>query len=124
MTEFQSADRPNPFHREWKLKSFAEFWPLYLNEHSRPLTRQIHVAGTVIGLSLLVASFFGGPVLALIGIMVGYALAWIAHFQVERNRPATFSHPLWSFRGDLKMTALYLSGRLDEELRRHRIGIS
>ncbi len=112
-----------PLRAAWKMRSFAEFWPYYLREHSRPATRQIHVAGTVSGLALVAASFFGGPMLALIGVAVGYALAWIAHFQVERNRPATFSHPLWSLLSDLKMTGLFLSGRLDAELRRHRIGI-
>ena len=115
---------PNRLRQAWAVASFAEFWPLYLGEHSQPLTRQIHVAGTLISLALLLAACFGGPVLGLIGLIVGYALAWIAHFQVEGNRPATFSHPWWSLRGDLKMTALFLAGRLDGELRRHRIGLS
>ena len=115
---------PSPLRAVWQPRSFAEFWPVYLREHSQPLTRHIHVAGTVIGAGLLVASFFGGPMLALVGVMVGYSLAWIAHFQVEGNRPATFGHPLWSLRGDLRMTALFLTFRLDAELRRHQIGLS
>jgi hypothetical protein len=123
MTEPQSPPS-DPLRTAWRVGSFAEFWPYYLREHAQPLTRRLHVIGTLIGLALLIAAFFGGPMLALVGIMVGYALAWIAHFQVEGNRPATFSHPLWSLRGDLKMTWLYVTRRLDGELRQHRIGLS
>jgi hypothetical protein len=95
---------------------------LYLRQHSRPLTRYIHVAGTIIGTALLVAALFAGPALALVGIVLGYAMAWFAHFRVEGNRPATFGHPFWSVLGDFKMTALFVAGRLEAELRRHRIG--
>lgn len=109
---------PDPLYQSWKVHSFADFWPLYLAEHRRPLTRQMHVAGTLSAMLLLLASLFGGPGLALVGIGVGYALAWLAHFQVEGNRPATFSHPWWSLLGDLRMTALFLSRRLDGELKR------
>lgn len=125
MSNSSVSDQPTPSRLRdvWNVRSFTEFWPLYLREHSQPLTRRIHVLGTLTGLALLIASFFGGPVLALVGIGVGYTLAWIAHFQVEGNRPATFSHPLWSLWGDLRMTALFVSGRLDAELRRHGIGV-
>lgn len=112
---------PDPLRQSWRLQSFDDFWPVYLAEHRHPLTRQMHVAGTLLGLFLVCASLFAGPALALLGIAVGYALAWIAHFQVEGNRPATFGHPLWSLRGDLKMTALFVSGRLDAELKRHKL---
>ena len=105
-------------YKSWKLRSFGDFWPLYLAEHRKPLTRHLHVAGTLLAVVLLFSALFAGPALALVGIATGYALAWIAHFQVEGNRPATFSHPLWSLLGDLKMTVLFLSGRLDGELRR------
>ncbi|HLN25491.1 MAG TPA: DUF962 domain-containing protein [Patescibacteria group bacterium] len=114
----------SPLREVWRPRSFAEFWPIYLREHSQPLTRRLHIIGTLIGLGLLLAAFIGGPMLALIGVMVGYSLAWIAHFQVEGNRPATFGHPLWSLRGDLRMTGLFLAGRLEAELRRHQIGLS
>lgn len=37
------------------------------------------------------------------GIGQGYLLAWVGHFFFEKNKPATFTHPLYSFVGDLRM---------------------
>jgi hypothetical protein len=100
-------------------KSFADFWPFYLAEHSRPATRALHAAGTIASLALLVA-LIGAHKWAWLPLplVVGYGCAWLGHFFVEHNRPATFQHPLWSFLGDYKMLALMLTGRLDAELMR------
>lgn len=100
-------------------RSFAEFWPYYLNEHRRPLTRSLHYFGTTLGV-LLLAGFLvtGDWRLLLAAPVAGYAFAWFAHAYVERNRPATFTHPLWSFRGDFHMLFCWATGRLGAELRR------
>ncbi len=93
-------------------KSFAEFWPHYLAEHSKPSTRVLHLIGTVIAISSIV--FFiaiGRWWLFPLALIPGYGLAWIAHFFIEKNKPATFQHPLWSFMGDYKMIWMMLTGR-------------
>jgi len=97
-----------------RFTSFAEFWPFYLGEHSRPLTRALHFAGTSAALALAVAAAVRGePRLLAVALVVAYGLAWVAHFFVEHNRPATFRYPLWSFAADWKMWALMLTGRLE-----------
>ena len=104
---------------EPRIGSFAEFWPYYLREHRQPATRLLHLIGTTLSLLLLVGTAVSGRlVLLLAALVVGYAFAWIGHFAVEHNRPATFRYPLWSFAADWKMWALALSGRLQPELRR------
>ena len=101
------------------MQTFAEFWPFYLREHSRKATRTLHFAGTTLSLLLVIGGIAlrsGG--LLLLALVCGYAFAWVGHFFVEHNRPATFKYPLWSFAADWKMWALALSGRLDGELQR------
>lgn len=100
-----------------EMKSFEEFWPHYVAEHSRTATRTLHAIGTTAGLAsaaLLIAKRkWKWLPLALIP---GYGAAWASHFLIEKNRPATFDHPLWSFMGDYKMIGLMLTGRMEEEL--------
>jgi len=99
--------------------TYEDFWKLYLREHSKPLTRALHIAGTLIALSLLV---YGLVTVSwrwiLAAPIVGYALAWIGHFFVEHNKPATMSYPGWSLISDFRMLALFLTGRLGRELER------
>jgi len=102
--------------------SYAEFWPYYLAEHSRPGTRALHFAGTGLALVLLAAGLVTlTPLLILLAVVAGYLFAWIGHFVIERNRPATFSHPWWSLVSDWRMFFLFLAGRLNAELKRHGI---
>jgi len=94
-------------------KSFGEFWPYYLSEHSKPSTRLLHYFGSVIGIAVLLALIaIGKWWLFPLAFVPGYAFAWIGHFFIEKNRPATFTYPLWSFIGDWKMLFLMLTGRL------------
>ena len=101
------------------MSSFDEFWPFYLREHSRPATRALHLAGTTGSLLFAFAAIVSlRPALVLAALVCGYAFAWVGHFFVEHNRPATFKHPLWSFRADFRMWTLALTGRLGPELQR------
>ena len=104
-----------------EMRTFAEFWPFYVMEHSRPWTRLLHAAGTMTSTALLVALVATGRWAWLpLALVVGYGAAWVGHFFVEKNRPATFKHPLWSFMADYKMVALMLAGRMNEEVERAR----
>jgi hypothetical protein len=99
-----------------KISNYDDFWLFYLREHSRPATRALHYVGTTAGLGLLVAGILGHPRLLPLAPIIAYSLAWYAHFEVERNRPATFTHPLWSLISDVRMLGLFVTGRLDREL--------
>lgn len=104
--------------------SYAEFWPFYLREHARPLTRGFHYVGTLASTAALVAAVATGSWWWLLAVPVlGYAPAWISHFFVERNRPATFQAPVWSLISDYRMCALFLTGRLADELEQHQIRV-
>ena len=101
-----------------RFSTFGEFWPHYLREHARPATRAVHVAGTWVALAVLLLGLLAGPWwLVLLAPVVGYGCAWVSHLLIERNRPATFTYPLWSLRADFRMWRLWLTRGLDRELR-------
>ncbi len=98
-------------------KHFASFWLFYLKEHSRPETRALHYIGTTLVVAIAVFAVVAGRWWWLLAMpLAGYFFAWIAHFRVERNRPATFTYPLWSLGADFRMWWLWLTGRLGPEL--------
>jgi hypothetical protein len=102
-----------------RFNSFTEFWPYYVAEHRQPNTRRLHMIGTTIGIACAVFFIAAGRWwLFPLGLVPGYGAAWIAHFFIEKNKPATFQYPLWSFMGDYKMIALMLAGKMDEEVDR------
>jgi len=100
-------------------QNYAEFWDFYVREHSKPLTRLLHFIGTSLGLMLLAWSLWSGRLLYIpLFFVIGYAFAWFAHFFVEKNRPATFRYPFWSFISDFKMMWYMVNGRMSAEVRR------
>ncbi len=96
-----------------KYRTFGEFYPYYLSEHTNRTSRLLHVVGTSIGFALLVAAI-GTQVwwLVLVALVQGYALAWVGHFFFEHNKPATFAYPLYSLMGDCRMWWEILTGKL------------
>src|SRR4051812_2225067 len=103
--------------------TYGEFWPHYLAAHADQRSRALHYAGTLAALAMLgCAAASRDWRRAAAGVAIGYAPAWFGHAVFERNRPAAFAHPLWSLAGDFRMLGLALSGRLADEIGRHRAG--
>ena len=99
------------------IANYEEFWLFYLREHANPRTRFWHIAGTAVALALVIMAFATYDFELLIAaVIAGYGPAWISHFAVEKNRPATFRHPLWSLVSDLRMVGAWLTGTLAREL--------
>jgi len=93
--------------------SFREFYPFYLGEHANPTSRRLHVCGTLLAVALAAAALLSGRLALLWAVPpAGYAFAWVGHCFFEKNWPATFTHPLYSLRGDLTMTYEVLTGRM------------
>lgn len=107
---------------EEQFQSFEEFWPYYLAEHSDPTNRTLHFLGTMGAVATAgYAVAARKPKLLALAPVIGYGAAWIGHYFVEKNRPATFKHPLWSLIGDFKMAGMIATRQLDDELRRYGI---
>ena len=97
-----------------RYRSFEDFYPFYLGEHSDLRTRVCHYLGTASALGVLaLAALLGAPLLVAAAPLVGYAGPWFGHLVFEKNRPATFRHPLWSLMGDFRMLFEAVTGRLD-----------
>ena len=104
------------------ISKYSEFWPYYLREHAKPGTRGIHYLGTGLGTAALTAAIMTRIWwLVPLALLAGYGPAWVAHFFVEKNRPATFKYPLWSLVSDYRMAFAWLTGRLKSELGKARI---
>jgi hypothetical protein len=100
-----------------RIESFGEFWPHYVHAHRNPINRAFHYAGTTAALGTVAAAAVTlNPAWLLLTPVAGYGPAWIGHFVFEKNKPATFEHPLWSLRGDLKMYWLALRGKMRAEV--------
>jgi len=95
-----------------EFNSFAEFYPFYLSEHSNPTCRGLHYVGSAWVLLVVAYALFSGNYwVLLLTPVVGYGHAWVGHFVFEKNKPATFKYPLYSFLGDWVMLKDFLMGR-------------
>ena len=93
--------------------SFREFYPFYLGEHSDVNCRRMHFAGSTLVLAVIAFAVSTGHLAWLWLVPVaGYGFAWVGHFVFEKNRPATFRHPLYSLMGDWVMYWDVLRGRV------------
>lgn len=96
-----------------RFHSFAEFYPYYLQEHSNAVCRRLHYVGSLLVLAVLFHAVASQQWLWLLALpLVGYGFAWVGYFVFEKNRPATFKYPLWSFMGDWVMLKDAFTGRI------------
>jgi hypothetical protein len=96
-----------------RFTSFREFYPFYLSEHSNRISRRLHFLGSCGVLALIAASFTTrNPWWVLGALFCGYGFAWVGHFFFEKNRPATFTYPFYSFMGDWVMFKDIFTGKI------------
>lgn len=112
-TDANSHTQAAPPASERQFNSFAEFYPFYLSEHSNDTSRRLHYCGSLLVLTLLACALFSANGWLLLALPVaGYGFAWVGHFFFEKNRPATFKYPLYSFMGDWVMLRDAFTGRI------------
>jgi hypothetical protein len=99
-----------------RIRTYREFWPFYVGQHLNETNRRLHYVGTLAtlvcgGLAVAQSSWFFAAM-----PVCGYAFAWAGHFAFEKNRPATWTYPIWSLCGDFQMFALMSIGRMGAEI--------
>lgn len=106
-------EQPLEQHFEMPIRNYSDFYRFYLTEHRNIMSRRLHVAGSTIGLYFFTqgirqrqAKYF------VLGLLSGYACAWVGHFVFEKNKPASFKQPLYSFISDWRMFSDVLRGNL------------
>ena len=94
--------------------TFKAFYPFYLSQHSKPITRKLHYMGTSLVIALLAFALTSGQFKALLWLpILGYSFAWVGHFFFEKNKPATFTYPSYSLLADFVMLFEAVTGKLD-----------
>ncbi|MES2088728.1 MAG: DUF962 domain-containing protein [Pseudomonadota bacterium] len=96
-----------------RYQSFKEFYPFYLSQHANLTCRRLHVVGSTGVLGVLAYALWSGQWAVLLGLpILGYGFAWVGHGVFEKNRPATFTYPLYSFMGDWVMLWQIVTGKI------------
>lgn len=96
-----------------RYQSFREFYPFYLSQHEDLTCRRLHLVGSMLVLGVVASAVLTANWwLLLLAPLVGYGFAWVGHFRFEKNKPATFEYPLYSFIGDWVMLWQSLTGKL------------
>ncbi|WP_394176771.1 Mpo1-like protein [Thalassotalea litorea] len=95
-----------------KYQTFREFYPFYLSQHEDKTCRALHYIGSLLVIATMIYILVTGKALYLLLLpILGYGFAWVGHFFFEKNRPATFIYPWFSFLGDWVMLAEFITGR-------------
>ena len=102
-----------------RFQTFEEFWPFYVKEHSKKSTRVVHFIGTTAAIGCLAGGLLTKKRwLLAVAPVCGYGAAWVSHFFIEHNKPATFQYPAWSLKGDFVMWWKMVRGQMDAEVER------
>jgi len=110
---------PSPIMAEREFKSFEEFWPYYVGEHKEKATRILHFIGTTAAMGCVAGGLLTKRRwLLAVAPFAGYGPAWISHFFIEKNKPATFTYPVWSLRADFVMWWKTIKGEMQAEVDR------
>lgn len=95
------------------IRDYSEFYRFYLTEHRNINSRRLHTMGSAIGLYCVFQTIKKRkPKYLAYGLLAGYSCAWIGHFVFEKNKPASFKQPLYSFISDWRMLSDIVRGRL------------
>ena len=106
------SDRP-------EIETFEQFWDFYVGEHKKKATRVLHFLGTTAAMGCVAGGLLTRKRwLLLVAPFAGYGPAWISHFFVEKNKPASFKYPLWSLQADLVMWWKMVRGEMQAEVDR------
>lgn len=112
-------------HKKDTYTSFKDFYPYYLSEHTSKLNRKLHLIGTILSLTVLIFSIISAKLkLILLIPILGYTFAWIGHFFIEKNKPATFKNPFYSLLGDFYMAYDTLTLNIDNKFVHYNINQS
>jgi hypothetical protein len=108
--------------RKSNYKTLKEFWPFYLHEHAHASNRALHFIGSSLGLVILAVALISAKYpLILFALLSGYAFAWVGHFFIEHNRPATFKYPIKSFISDWRLWYTVFMDKIPSEFRKYGI---
>lgn len=114
-----NAQVPVPFENnaepqfKMPIQNYSDFYRFYLTEHRNIMSRRLHATGSSIGLYFFAKAFRKKQAKYLAyGLVSGYACAWVGHFVFEKNKPASFKQPLYSFISDWRMLTDVLRGNL------------
>jgi hypothetical protein len=94
-----------------RYRTFSDFYPFYMGEHSDRTSRRLHVVGTGLSLAALAFGLVKDQRALLMAPVLGYGFAWLGHFRFEKNKPATFQYPLYSLMGDFRLFFETVTGR-------------
>ncbi len=96
-----------------QIDSFQQFYAYYLTQHDNPVCRSLHFIGSTFVLALMIDALTTQNWWLLVAMpIVGYGFAWVGHFGFEKNKPASFGHPFWSFASDWVMWSQMLTGKV------------